>query len=57
MLEGARETLAKYSPLLLIEVHSIHNMYEVLTLLADFGYTSTVLKKESDGRCFLACKK
>jgi len=54
VLEGARNTLAIYKPLLLIEVHSIYNMLKVCEILGALNYKIMLLKEESDGRCFLA---
>ena len=53
-LEGAQKTLAEYKPTLLIEIHSIYNMYKCYDILAKLGYTIELLHRENDGRCFIA---
>jgi FkbM family methyltransferase len=55
-LEGAQKILASKKPILLIEVHSIFNMYKVSALLNIFAYEIELLKEERDGRCFIAAK-
>lgn len=57
VLEGATETIRRHAPLLLIEVHSISNMYSVMQFLNNESYSSELLKKEPDGRCFIAAAK
>ncbi|MDP1625097.1 MAG: FkbM family methyltransferase [bacterium] len=57
VLEGGREFLAAHSPLILVEIHSTPAMLDVLTLLSSLGYSWELLKKEVDGRCFLAFRK
>lgn len=53
-LEGMKEILKRAKPLLLIEVHSIYNMYIVGDILRSIGYSLELLKEEKDGRCFFA---
>jgi FkbM family methyltransferase len=53
-LKGAKQTLAKYRPILLIEIHSIFNMLKVGEILSEFGYKIELLKEETDGRCFIS---
>jgi FkbM family methyltransferase len=53
VLMGAETTLRKYRPLILLEVHSIYNMYAVMGMLHKLEYMVNLLKKETDGRCFL----
>ncbi len=54
VLEGARQTLAKHHPILLMEIHSIFNMFKVGEFLRGMGYSLELLKEETDGRCFIA---
>lgn len=54
VLEGAKDILRKYKPLILMEVHSIFNMFKICEILHPQGYKITLLKEEADGRCFLA---
>jgi len=53
VLEGAKDVLRKYKPLILMEVHSIFNMFKICEILHTKGYKITLLKEEADGRCFL----
>ena len=53
VLAGAENTLKKHRPIILLEVHSIYNMYAVMKMLDKLGYSVDLLKKETDGRCFL----
>lgn len=53
-LEGAKELLTKYKPILLIEIHSIFNMLKVGQVLNELNYKVELLKEEKDGRCFIA---
>lgn len=53
-LNGGVETLVKYQPILLIEIHSIFNMYKVYETLTKLNYTIELLKEEKDGRCFIS---
>lgn len=43
-------------PILVIEIHSILNMYTVLKELLSIGYKIEIIKKETDGRCDLWCE-
>lgn len=53
-LEGSQKLIERKKPLILIEIHSIYNMYKVEKLLTSIGYEFELLKEESDGRCFFA---
>jgi len=53
-LEGGKHYIQTYKPLLLIEIHSIFNMYKVGEILTSLRYKIELLKEESDGRCFIA---
>ncbi len=57
ILDGALEFIRKYSPIILMEVHSIDNMFQVMNTFLKCDYEVELLKKELDGRCFLAAKK
>ncbi|OJI09288.1 MAG: hypothetical protein COV08_01675 [Candidatus Vogelbacteria bacterium CG10_big_fil_rev_8_21_14_0_10_49_38] len=54
VLEGGRDLIKKNKPILLIEIHSIFSMFEVGRILNELEYTTSLLKEESDGRCFIA---
>ncbi|MFA5644407.1 MAG: FkbM family methyltransferase [Patescibacteria group bacterium] len=53
-LRGGMQTLLKYKPILLIEVHSIFNMHQLCEILFNINYKIKILKEESDGRCFIS---
>lgn len=53
VIEGAIETLRKYKPRIVIEVHSLPNMLRLTTLLLPMGYSFIILEEE-DRRCFVA---
>lgn len=53
-IDGGKELLVKHHPVLLIEIHSIFNMFKVQEALIKLNYKITLLKEESDGRCFIS---
>ena len=53
-IKGAVNTLKKYMPILLIEIHSKLNDEIITPLLGQIGYDVVVLKKEDGNRCFIA---
>lgn len=53
-INGGLEILTKYKPILLIEIHSIFNMYKVYECLNRLNYKTELLKEEKDGRCFIS---
>lgn len=53
-LEGAHSTLLESKPILLLEIHSIFNMFRCYEILNGLGYNITLLNKEDDGRCFVS---
>lgn len=53
VLNGAIETLSNIKPLLLIEIHSIKNMFDVYKILTAHKYEVEIIKQEKDGRCFV----
>ena len=57
VLKGARETIKKYRPLILLEVHSMLNMFNVVSFLSSLSYELEILKEEKDGRCFIAASE
>lgn len=54
VLEGGKQLISRAQPILLIELHSIFNMFRVGQTLQELGYQSQLLKEEVDGRCFIA---
>lgn len=56
VLLGAKNTLLTKKPVILMEVHSIFNMFEVMTFLYSLSYESKIIKEESDGRCFIEAR-
>jgi len=57
VLEGARRMILKYSPIILLEIHSMLNMYLILNFFYKIGYETELLKTEKDGRCFISATK
>lgn len=55
-LLGAKNTLLTKKPIILLEVHSMLNMFNVMKLLSSLSYEMEVLKTEADGRCFLEAR-
>lgn len=53
VLEGAKETITRHRPHLLIEVHSILAMLSVSTFLSEHSYKIEVLEEASQSRCFI----
>ncbi|MBI3442695.1 MAG: FkbM family methyltransferase [Candidatus Sungbacteria bacterium] len=56
VLSGAKHTLATKKPILFLEIHSMLNMFYVVSLLSSLSYELKILKQESDGRCFLEAR-
>ena len=54
VLEGGYELIKKSQAILLIEIHSIFNMFKVSEGLKRLNYSMDLLKLESDGRCFIS---
>jgi FkbM family methyltransferase len=55
-LQGARSTLLSKKPLLFIEVHSMRNMFDVLTFLHSISYTVQILNTDPNGVCFIEAR-
>jgi FkbM family methyltransferase len=53
-LAGGRQTLSKYKPILLIELHSIFATAQVYAILNELGYKTEILHEDNDGRVFIA---
>ncbi|MFA4942875.1 MAG: FkbM family methyltransferase [Patescibacteria group bacterium] len=51
---GGLESIKKNQIKLLIEIHSIFNMFKVAESLASIDYKLELLQEEKDGRCFMA---
>ena len=56
VLQGGEELLKRYRPLILMEVHSIYNMFTICEILKSARYKIKLLKEEPDGRCFIAAE-
>ena len=52
VFSGGKKFFETCKPLLLIEVHSIFNMFKIGEYLRDLDYKIELLKEEADGRCF-----
>ncbi len=55
-LAGARETINKYHPVIIIEFHSIFSTYASMEILALNNYSTKLLKKEPDGRILIVAE-
>ena len=53
VIDGGLETLRKYKPRIVMEVHSLPALLHVTTLLLSLGYSFNLLEEE-DRRCFVA---
>jgi len=56
VLMGAKETITKYRPIILLEIHSMINMFKVVSFFSPLNYDLQILKEERDGRCFVEAK-
>lgn len=56
ILKGGMEFLKEFKPVILMEIHSMFNMFVVLNGLNELGYKTKLLKKEGDGRCFVVAE-
>ena len=56
VLDGAMDTIKSQKPVILIEIHSISNMYCFLDMLKKINYTYELLKREPDGRHLILAK-
>jgi FkbM family methyltransferase len=56
VLKGAKDMLRRYKPLILMEVHSIFNMFKTCEILYPLEYNIALLKEETDGRCHIAAE-
>ncbi|WP_370574400.1 FkbM family methyltransferase [Methanomethylovorans sp.] len=54
VLEGGYDMIKKYKPLILMEIHSIFNMFKTFEFFMPLGYKIELLHEERDGRCFIA---
>ncbi|MEK7180176.1 MAG: FkbM family methyltransferase [Patescibacteria group bacterium] len=56
VLKGAEETIRKHRPLILLEVHSMLNMFNIVLFFSSLSYELEILKEEKDGRCFVEAR-
>jgi len=56
VLLGAKNTLLSKKPIILLEVHSMLNMFSVVSFLSSLSYELNIIKEETDGRCFLEAR-
>jgi len=52
-LSGAQNTLLSKKPILIIEIHSMLNMFNVVTLLSSLSYECTIAHIEGNGVCYI----
>ena len=56
VLLGAKNTLLNKKPIILLEVHSMLNMFNVVLILSSLSYELEIIKEETDGRCFIEAR-
>lgn len=56
VLLGAKNTLLSKKPIIFLEIHSMLNMFNVVSLLSSMSYDLKILNQESDGRCFIEAR-
>jgi FkbM family methyltransferase len=56
VLKGARRTLLENKPILFIEVHSIHSMFDVVSFLSSVSYSAEIINKEPSGICYIEAR-
>jgi len=56
VLLGAKNTLLSKKPVILLEVHSMWNMFNVVSFLSSLSYEVEIIKEETDGRCFIEAR-
>ncbi len=52
-LKGATGLLERKKPVLFIEVHSMQNMFKIMTFLNSISYRSEIIHTENNGICYL----
>lgn len=55
VLQGAKKTIEKFQPHLLMEIHSVECMLEVGKLLESFNYDYHIINVSRASRAFIAC--
>lgn len=55
-LQGALSLINRNKPILIIEVHSIYNMYMIYDFFNKINYKIKIIFKEQDGRCIIEAK-
>lgn len=53
VIAGALDTLRTHKPTIIVEFHSIYSAYTCMNQLHALSYTTTVLKRENDGRVMI----
>lgn len=56
VLIGAKNTLLSKKPIILMEIHSMLNMFKVMSILSSLSYEVEIIKEETDGRCFIEAR-
>lgn len=56
VLAGAKNTILNKKPIILMEIHSMLNMFNVVSFLSSVSYEMKIIKEESDGRCFIEAR-
>lgn len=53
VLQGAINTIEKFKPIILMEIHSIYNMFNICEFFHAKNYKIELLKEEANGLCFV----
>ncbi len=56
VLNGAKNTILSKKPIILMEIHSTLNMFNVVSFFSSISYEMEVIKEEADGRCFIEAR-
>lgn len=56
VLNGAKNTILSKKPIVLMEIHSMLNMFNVVSFFSSLSYEMEVIKEETDGRCFIEAR-
>ena len=56
VLSGAKNILLNKKPTIFLEIHSMRNMFNVVSFLSALSYKLEILEEEPDGRVFIEAK-
>lgn len=56
VIKGAKETITKFRPTIMIEIHSMSTMLAVCSCLYSLNYSVEILNEDNRNRCFLGAR-